>query len=300
MTHEEARDAMPLFVVGADDHETRNALRAHLEDCAECRDALREFQQAADALGQTVPQIRPRPELRAQTLAAIVGTPDGRLVRETDRTSGRAIDADTAARLPRATPTPLPSPARDMQTVAPSSTWAPWLATAAAVLAAVSIAGLWQTRGQLAEMRTTLAVYQARVADAERSAQAAQATLVAYRRQLDVMSSDDLLFVSLAGVPPAAAAQARAFVSPSRNAIIFSARNLPALPAARVYQLWAIAGGQPISAGTFVPDAQGRYEFVADVPSLLERPAALAVTVEPEGGVPSPTGPKYLLGAPAE
>ena len=73
-----------------------------------------------------------------------------------------------------------------------------------------------------------------------------------------------------------------------------------ALPSARVYQLWAIAGGQPISAGTFVPDAQGRYELVADVPSLLERPAALAVTVEPQGGVPSPTGPKYLLGAPAE
>jgi anti-sigma-K factor RskA len=25
----------------------------------------------------------------------------------------------------------------------------------------------------------------------------------------------------------------------------------------------------------------------------------LAVTVEPEGGVPAPTGPKYLLGVPA-
>ena len=101
-------------------------------------------------------------------------------------------------------------------------------------------------------------------------------------------------------MPPAAAAQAKAFVSASENTIIFSARDLPALPAAQVYQLWAIANGQPISAGTFVPDARGRFQLVADVPTLNTRPAALAVTVEPQGGVPAPTGPKYLLGAPAE
>jgi len=38
---------------------------------------------------------------------------------------------------------------------------------------------------------------------------------------------------------------------------------------------------------------------VADVPTLTTRPDALAVTVEPEGGVPAPTGPKYMLGVPA-
>ena len=284
MTHEEARDAMPLFVVDADDRQTREALLAHLAGCEGCREALQEFGLAAGALGQSVPQVRPRPELRARTLAAILG----------------ADHPQSAA------PAPLPPPQMRPREVAAAgeaparAAWAPWLATAAAVLAAVSIAGLWQTRGQLAEMRTTLAVWQARVADAERNAQTAQATLVAYRRQLDVMTADDLLFVSLAGVPPAAGAQAKAFVSASQNTIIFSARDLPALPAAQVYQLWAIANGQPISAGTFVPDARGRFQLVADVPTLNTRPAALAVTVEPQGGVPSPTGPKYLLGAPAE
>jgi anti-sigma-K factor RskA len=139
---------------------------------------------------------------------------------------------------------------------------------------------------------------EARVADAERNAQASQATLVTYRRQLDVMTADDLILVSLAGLPPANAAQAKAFVSRSQNAILFTARDLPALPAARVYQLWAVAGGQAISAGTFMPDARGRSQLVADVPALTTRPDALAVTVEPEGGVPAPTGPKYLLGIP--
>ena len=284
MTHEEARDAMPLFVVDADDRQTREALLAHLAGCEGCREALQEFGLAAGALGQSVPQVRPRPELRARTLAAILG----------------ADHPQSAAPAPLPPPQMQPREGAAAGEVPVRAAWAPWLATAAAVLAAVSIAGLWQTRGQLAEMRTTLAVWQARVADAERNAQTAQATLVAYRRQLDVMTADDLLFVSLAGVPPAAGAQAKAFVSASQNTIIFSARDLPALPAAQVYQLWAIANGQPISAGTFVPDARGRFQLVADVPTLNTRPAALAVTVEPQGGVPSPTGPKYLLGAPAE
>jgi anti-sigma-K factor RskA len=282
MTHDEVRDTLPLYAVDADDRATRQALLDHLAGCEECRRALQEYQQAADALAQSVPQIRPRPELRARTLAAIVGQ-----------------------REPQAFPRPS-------AVTPPASTrpirggWAPWLAAAAALVAAVATAGLLQTRAEVADLRATLAAWQARVADAEarvadaeRNAQASQATLVTYRRQLDVMTADDLLLVSLAGLPPANAAQAKAFVSRAQNAIIFTARDLPSLPAARVYQLWAVAGGQAISAGTFLPDARGRSQLVADVPALTTRPDALAVTVEPEGGVPAPTGPKYLLGVPA-
>ena len=76
-------------------------------------------------------------------------------------------------------------------------------------------------------------------------------------------------------------------------------RGLPASAGARVRpRHGAAAGGQAISADTFVPDARGRSQLVADVPTLTTRPDALAVTVEPEGGVPAPTGPKYLLGVP--
>jgi anti-sigma-K factor RskA len=283
MTHEEVRDALPLYVLDADDRETRRALLDHLAGCDDCRRVLQEYQQAADALAQSVPQIRPRPELRARTLAAIVGQ-----------------------RPPQASPRPHLVTPPATTTRATRAGWAPWLAAAAALVAAVATAGLLQTRAELADLRSTLAMWQARVADAEarvadaeRNAQASQTTLVTYRRQLDVMTADDLLLVSLSGLPPASAAQAKAFVSRSQNAIIFTARDLPALPSARVYQLWAVAAGQAISAGTFVPDARGRSQLVADVPALTTRPDALAVTVEPEGGVPAPTGPKYLLGVPA-
>jgi anti-sigma-K factor RskA len=35
---------------------------------------------------------------------------------------------------------------------------------------------------------------------------------------------------------------------------------------------------------------------VLNTPGDLPEPAALAVTLEPEGGVPAPTGDKYLVG----
>jgi anti-sigma-K factor RskA len=52
----------------------------------------------------------------------------------------------------------------------------------------------------------------------------------------------------------------------------------------------------PVSASVFRPDDRGRAELIADVPSGMPDPNALAVTLEPAGGVPAPTGSMYLVG----
>ena len=43
-------------------------------------------------------------------------------------------------------------------------------------------------------------------------------------------------------------------------------------------------------------DANGRATEMIDTPQDLPRPVAMAVTLEPEAGVPAPTGDKYLVG----
>jgi hypothetical protein len=292
MTHEEARDAMPLIVVDAEDASTRSAVLAHVAECEACRQALAEYQAAADALARSLPEIRPRPELRAKTLAAILKQPQPVAPDRPAPAETHAVQAPSRTAAP-----PAAHPTR--------AAWPQWLATAAALVAALSLGGLlftrselMSTRSELSAMRDQLAEWQTRVADAERNAASTRTELVTYRRALDVITSQDLLQVSLQGVTPADRAQGKAFISRSLNAVIFSARDLPALPTGRVYQLWAIAGGQPISAGVFEPDPQGRGQIVSEL-SLAEPPAAIAVTLEPQGGVPSPTGPKILLGTPA-
>jgi anti-sigma-K factor RskA len=79
--------------------------------------------------------------------------------------------------------------------------------------------------------------------------------------------------------------------------MVFTASNLPPLPAGRVYQLWVLtAQPAPLSAGLLTPDAQGGVNETFSTPPDIPQPVALAVTIEPAGGVPAPTGEKYLVG----
>ena len=127
------------------------------------------------------------------------------------------------------------------------------------------------------------------MADARRVAFEAQS-------QVAVLAAPDLARIDLAGQPVAPSATARAFWSRTRG-LVFTASNLPAPPPGRAYQLWVLtAQPAPISAGMLSLDASGRVTARFDTPPDLPRPVAMAVTLEPEGGVPAPTGEKYLVG----
>ena len=66
--------------------------------------------------------------------------------------------------------------------------------------------------------------------------------------------------------------------------------------AGRVYQLWFVTAGPPVSAALVTPDAAGRVEAMMPSPDGVE-PTAFALTVEPAGGSPGPTGAMLLVGA---
>jgi hypothetical protein len=113
-----------------------------------------------------------------------------------------------------------------------------------------------------------------------------------------VLTAPDLARIDLAGQPVAPTASARALWSRERG-LVFSAERLPALPPGRVYQVWVVTADAPISAGLIVPDAAGSNLSFFPTPRDIAPPVAVAVTIEPAGGVPAPTGDKYLVGTPA-
>jgi len=75
----------------------------------------------------------------------------------------------------------------------------------------------------------------------------------------------------------------------SKLGVVLIASNLPALPAGRTYEMWVLptATSAPRPAGLFHSDAQGSAVNV--LPGPLDSLYAVAVSVEPEAGSPSPS-----------
>jgi anti-sigma-K factor RskA len=88
---------------------------------------------------------------------------------------------------------------------------------------------------------------------------------------------------------------------PARRTAILQVSNLPPAPSDKDYQLWVIRDQVPVSAGVFairqpVQETFFRIENLAE--TNKQSINAFAITLEPAGGVPQPTGPMYLLGNP--
>lgn len=112
-----------------------------------------------------------------------------------------------------------------------------------------------------------------------------------------VLAAPDLVRIDLAGQPTAPQSSGRALWSRNRG-MVFATSNLPAPPAGKVYQVWVVTAGAPISAGLVVPDPAGGGMTYFYTPPDIPPPTAVAVTLEPAGGVPAPTGQFYLVGKP--
>jgi anti-sigma-K factor RskA len=112
--------------------------------------------------------------------------------------------------------------------------------------------------------------------------------LAAQRALTSLVSGTDSSVASLKGIAPARQADGWIAWSPSRKHGFLVVHNLPAPPPGKQYQLWVIAAGQPTSAGVFDVDSIGHASVVVPVESA--QPDGFAVTLEPVGGLPAPSG----------
>ncbi|HXD17713.1 MAG TPA: anti-sigma factor [Vicinamibacterales bacterium] len=152
-----------------------------------------------------------------------------------------------------------------------------WLPLAAAIVIAVG-AGIYALRLQ-------------------RQVGALQARFDQAQSTTAVLAAPDLARIDLQGQAVAPDARARALWSRSRG-LVFTAANLPPAPAGKTYQVWVVTAQMPISAGLLTTDPAGGGTQYYMTPPDIAPPVAVAVTLEPSGGVPSPMGERYLVGMP--
>ena len=264
--HDELKHDAAGFALGALEPAERAAFEEHLASCAECTADVRQLRLAVSALPHTVPQVSPPPSLRAKILGAV--------------------------------PAPLPVPGR-RPVERDKGALPAWLQIAAMLVVGAGVF-LYAQRMQarVSNLETQLQQAQAQVASAER--QTLEARNVAFRAQsaMGVFAAPDVARIDLAGQPVAVSARARALWSRQRG-MVFTVSNLPALPPGRVYQVWVVTAQAPVSAGLLTPDAQGGGSVYFETPVDILPPVAVAVTLEPAGGVPAPTGAAYLVGKPS-
>ncbi|NIJ51439.1 anti-sigma factor [Dyadobacter arcticus] len=102
--------------------------------------------------------------------------------------------------------------------------------------------------------------------------------------------------VQLAGLPKSPESSVAAFWNQKTNEVLIDVKNLPAAPAGKQYQLWSIVNGEaaPMDMGMIDNQFSGK---VLKMKNTKPGSVAFAITLEKEGGVPSPTMEEmYVMG----
>lgn len=117
---------------------------------------------------------------------------------------------------------------------------------------------------------------------------------------LDVLAAREVKLVLMGGLEPSPDGYGKILWDTDNRRAVLQLANLPTPPEDKDYQLWLIKDDQaPISAGVFnfehpSADLFFKVEHIQEEPSPLSN--AFAVTLEPKGGMPQPTGDMFLIG----
>lgn len=288
LSHAEASESLAAAALDALPPVEQEAVLAHAATCPTCGPELATLRDTVASLAAAA-----SPQLPADA--------DARLARARAR-----LQARVGAQRPPARPVPLavatvPPPAVAAVPAVPLTAPRPvrrpvatWLGLALAA-SLIGVAVLARNRAALSHALVTARDSVAAVQDSVSALQTARATLAARDELLERLTGPQTVVVSLAasGGP---AASALMFWNRASNTWTMYARNMPAPEPGKTYELWLVTPTAKIPAGTFSPSASGTAVVEATYALDPDALRAVAVTEEPAGGVPQPTGPVVIVG----
>lgn len=169
-----------------------------------------------------------------------------------------------------------------------------YLAASLAIAAlSVGLVALWQRNNQLS---ADVARLSAQLEETRSQLGETRTELASARGEAEMLSAPDSQVTELTGTEVASAARARLIFNETTGEAVLVAAKLPPPPAGKAYQLWYIADNKPMPGPVFTTDTSGRGQLRERIPPAGRRAALFAVTLEPAGGVPAPSGEMYLKG----
>ncbi len=267
LTCDEASELAGLYVLDALEAAESVAVRAHLHVCAESHPEFAELGGVVPALAELFQPVDAPADLKDRVMAAVA--------------------AERAPARPASSSTAVPGAARS-QAEMDARVWEPpaaerprarrpsslgWGMAAAAVMV-IAVLGAWNV------------VLQTRAGEVEqRSQMIAQAIAVSTDPEAEV--------AVLRGTGPAEGASGFAAFPRDGDGYIVLV-DLPAAPAGQTYQAWYLVDGEATSAGLMTVGSDG-YAVLAGVANR-EDAQQIALTIEPAGGVETPSGDPVVAG----
>jgi hypothetical protein len=165
------------------------------------------------------------------------------------------------------------------------------LGVAASLLLAATFGALWVTT------RADLVATRENVAHLEQTVRENEKQMAVASREVAWLKDPRVQVALLKGLEANSAARAKLLWNPGTKQGILWVSGLPPLPLEKSYELWAFVGDQPFPAGTFdAASGAGTVIPISRQETLNDSPVKFAVSVEPKGGVPKPTGAIVLVG----
>lgn len=293
MAHEEFEDLYGLYVLGSLTPAEQTQLETHLHTgCATCRESIPQVREVFALLPYSLPLIPPPPEGKQKLL--------------------EKIQREEGLRFEEQKPRPGRTKEGKRRFLAPLWT----LAVACLVLflgrytfllyREVSLlkeelvqqqkeTDLW--KNQLTRQKLEDDLLKNQLMQQQQDLNALRDELIKLRSYMAMITAPSVKTVNLVGSAKSREARGKIFLDPIQHRALFYAYHLPSIPPGKTYQLWVIKD-KPVSAGVFSVDSEGNaFLEVSGLLTEVEKIKAIAVTLEPAGGLPQPSGDKYLVGS---
>jgi anti-sigma-K factor RskA len=179
-----------------------------------------------------------------------------------------------------------------------------WTFKAAAAILLAGILGLLlytqQQTSLVDQQETQISVLQSELEQRNELLTQLETELERKEELLAILESREVNLILMAGQETNPDGYGKIIWDPENERALLQVANLPEPAPDKDYQLWLIKDQQsPVSAGIFSFE-QSSTDLFYKIDQLNERPSDIsntfAVTLEPKGGAPQPTGSMYLVG----
>ncbi len=132
------------------------------------------------------------------------------------------------------------------------------------------------------------------LATAQEKLVAQEKDIASLKNNLEVPLNNSSQQVVLKGTATAPTSTAKIFWIRSTGDVYVEASGLPETPTGMQYQLWAIIDGKPVDAGMITTNKNGQKYNIQKM-KAFGKAQAFAITLEKEGGSPTPTMEKMYV-----